>query len=69
MCTGTALFFLINYVLGGVLIPDEKKCASSVDGNLAAAVRPPGVARLSRETNATHKLLLTTFMFPLPMLI
>ena len=29
-------------VLGGVLIPDGKRFVSSVNGNLAAAVRSPG---------------------------
>ena len=32
----------MSSVLGGVLIPDGKRCTPSVDGNLAAAALSPG---------------------------
>ena len=56
-------------ILNGVLVPNKEMCVSSVNGNLVAAVFFSQVACLSQETNKENKLILTTSMFPLPMLI
>ena len=47
MCTGTSPRPPRSIVLDGVLIPDRKRCVSSVDGNLAAAVLSPGGVYIS----------------------
>ena len=58
----------MSSILDGVLIPDGKRCVSSVDGNLAAAVLSPGgviVAenKRNKEVNIYH------FHVALPMFI
>ena len=57
----------MSSVIGGVLIPGGKRCMSTVDGTSAAAVLSPGSMFVS--VNTENKLILTTSMFPLSLLI
>ena len=59
MCPGTGLLPPMSSVLGRVLVPNERMCASSVDGTLSAAVRftggvfVPGNKR-NKEVDTNH---------------
>ena len=54
--------------LARVLIPDGKRCVSSVNGNFAAAILSPDGMFVS-ENKSKKKLMLTTSIFHLPTLI